>query len=61
MGNKICTQINLKQAQCLPTAFLISLSSMKFRAPRVINPYLANRIAEWAHAKIKIAQIQISN
>ena len=34
---------------------LTTNSSMKFYAPRVINPYLANRIAEWAHAKTKIA------
>ena len=53
--------ISLQSTQCLPITFLFSLSSMKFRTPRVINPYSANRIAEWAHAKIKIAQIQISN
>ena len=32
-------------------------SSMKFHVPGVINPYSTNRIAEWAHAKTKIAQI----
>ena len=41
MGKKICTQI---QAQCLPTAFRVSLSSMKFRTPHVINSYSANKI-----------------
>ena len=56
MGNKICTQKNLQQGQCLPAVFLFSLSSMKYRVPRVINLYSANRIAEWVHAKTKITQ-----
>ena len=54
--NKTCTQINLQQAQCLPTTFRVSLSSMKFHVPRVINWYSVNRIAEWVHVKVKIAQ-----
>ena len=57
MGNKTCTQISLKQAHCLHTTFLFSLSSMKFHAPRVINSYSANRIAKWAHAKTKTIQM----
>ena len=56
MKNKTCTQINLQQAQCLPTFFLFSLSSMKFRVPHVINLYSANIMAEWVHAKTKITQ-----
>ena len=36
---------------------LTTNSSMKFHAPRVISPYSANRIAEWVHAKTKIAQM----
>ena len=56
MWNKICTQISLQQAQCLPTAFRVLLYSMKFRTPRVINLYSSNKIAEWAHAKTKISQ-----
>ena len=57
MGNNMCTQISLQQAQCLPTAFLLSLSFMKFCVPHVINSYSANKIAEWVYAKTKITQI----
>ena len=56
MGNETCTLISLQQVQCLPTVFRFSLSSMKFHAPRVINVYSINKIAEWIHAKTKIAQ-----
>ena len=52
--NKTCTQINLQQAQCLPTPFRVLLSFIKFYAPRTINPYSTNKIAEWTHAKTKI-------
>ena len=61
MGNKTYTQINLQQVQCFPTTFRVSLSSMKFHTPRVINLYLADKITEWVHAKTKITQIQTSN
>ena len=43
--------------RCLSTTFLFSLSFMNFYAPRVINPYPANKIVEWAHAKTKITQM----
>ena len=33
------------------------ISSMKFYAPRTINSYSTNKIAEWAHAQTKIAQM----
>ena len=47
----------LQQVQCLPLAFRVSLSSIKFHASRVINSYLANKIADWIHAKTKITQV----
>ena len=55
--NKTCTQTSLQQAQCLPTAFRVSLSFVKFHAPCVINSYSANGIAKWAHVKTKITQM----
>ena len=54
--NKMCTQISLQQAQCLPTAFLLSLSFMKFCVPHVINSYSTNKFAEWIQANTKITQ-----
>ena len=38
------------------SSFRVSLSSMKFCIPRVINSYSANKIAKLAHAKTKMCK-----
>ena len=52
----MCIQTSLQQVQCLPTTFGVSLSSMKFREPCVINSNSANKFTEWIHEKTKIIQ-----